>query len=200
MTKPYTILTDNGAGAFGLPSIEDISDKVISTDDAGNPVRISDLTEAERQAIGIAALTVEDTAGYTPGAASEALSASGVARTYPGKTLIPVTVGQVQAEAERRITAGTTISGVQFKCDDQSTNRLEGMHGRFVRAEAASESYSATFRTESGAEVTITSAAQAQAILDAAIDYVALILSKSAALQAMDPIPQDYTDNRYWSV
>lgn len=111
----------------------------------------------------------------------------------------PLTVDDIQDEAERRINKGTVINGVQFKCDDQSTNRLEGMHGRFVRAEAASESYSATFRTESGAEVTITSAAQAQAILDAAIDYVALILSKSAALQAMDPIPANYTDNSHWT-
>lgn len=130
-------------------------------------------------------------------AAYQALLASGEA-ILP--YVPPVTVHDVRNEAERRISAGTTINGVQFKCDDRSTNRLDGMASKFERVEAAGGSWSVTFTTDAGQEITITTAADARALSDAAVEFVALILDKSSALQAMNPIPSDYATNEtYWT-
>jgi len=112
----------------------------------------------------------------------------------------PLTVDDVSVEAERRIAAGTMINGVRFRCDDKSTNRLKGMADRFKREEDAGRTYSATFRTQSGQEMTITTSAAAYAVLDAAVDHVSLMLGCSATLQAMSTIPADYATNEtYWT-
>ncbi|HEB79658.1 MAG TPA: hypothetical protein ENI79_04200 [Rhodospirillales bacterium] len=89
----------------------------------------------------------------------------------------------VRDEAEKRIHAGTLIDGVQFKCDDQSINRVHGMLTTAKEAEAASLPFSQTFMTETGGTVTINGAAEASDIFSAASGFVGMVLSASAELQ-----------------
>lgn len=112
-------------------------------------------------------------------------------------------VAAVREEAERRINAGTVINGVQFRCDDHSTNRIHGMWQEAELIEAANGSYSATFLTDGGDKVTVEGAEQAKAIFLAAVGFVRMILGKSATLQAMgnteSGIPSDFTNDSYWT-
>ncbi len=89
----------------------------------------------------------------------------------------------ISQEAERRIGVGKTISGVQFKCDNDSITRLVGLIRRAEAYEAAQESVSITFMTASGATVTVTSSAQAVALRAAADAFQEHILTTSSALQ-----------------
>jgi len=101
---------------------------------------------------------------------------------------------RVKVEAERRIAEGTLISGTQFRCDTDSIARLTGMK------DGPANLFPITFRTAAGAEVTVPDKPTAKAMFDAATLYVGLILEKSSALQAMDPIPSDYATNEtYWT-
>lgn len=203
MTKPFCKLTDNGDGTWAAPAIDDIDDKVISTGEDGNPVRISDLTEAERQAIGLASLTVEDTAGYTHGDAVETLSASGLSRTYPDKTPIPVTVEQVQAECARRLALGFDYGfedGRGVHTIATTDKDMEGWREVTDLANArisTSDTTAITIATETGVcQVTPT---EWQGVLKAAAAFRQPIWAYSFALQAQDPIPQNYTDDEHWT-
>lgn len=96
----------------------------------------------------------------------------------------PAVVAAIRDEAENRIETGTTINGAVFRCDVVSLTRLQGMVRAAERAEALNEPYSVTFRTAAGVEVTVNSVEVAAALESAAADYVAAVLTKSAALQA----------------
>jgi len=113
---------------------------------------------------------------------------------------------EISVEAERRKDAGTLINGIQFRCDDKSLTRLQGMVKRAANAENAGEPFSQKFRTSAGVTVTITTLAQAQAIENAAGDFAGFILSRSAELQesvaAMSAAQRatfNPADNAHWS-
>jgi len=99
---------------------------------------------------------------------------------------------RVSDEAERLINAGTTISGVQFKTDDTTITRLEGLKRGFDRGVIGAEGR--TYKTAEGDDVEFTSLAQVEAVLNAADDYRDFILSRSAELQNSVPIPDPYDD------
>lgn len=96
-------------------------------------------------------------------------------------------IGAIQAESERRISVGTVIGGSPFRTDTTSIARLDGLLKAAERAEAASQAFSATFRTEAGQTVTVTSAAEVGALFDAATAHVNAVLTASASLQATAP-------------
>jgi len=94
----------------------------------------------------------------------------------------------ISQEAERRLSAGLTLSsGVLFKCDNVSINRIQGMlHGAFPK----------TFSTSAGVAVTVPDLAAAQAIVDEVADYVAAVLKASSDLQTS--LPADFTSDLHW--
>jgi hypothetical protein len=92
-------------------------------------------------------------------------------------------VTAITSEAERRIEAGTLVGGNLIRCDDRSVSRLHGMLKKSERLEAQSKPVSLKFKTQAGAAVTITSAAEAGAVYDAISDHVSFMLARSADLQ-----------------
>jgi len=121
--------------------------------------------------------------------------------TWDGQAFGPIpasviTRRMVSDFAEALISQGTLIGGVQFRCDDKSMARIHGMARKAQRKEEASEAVNFPFKTAAGIDVTITSAAQAWGIFDAASDYVAAVIEASASLQ--DTLPADFADASYW--
>lgn len=114
--------------------------------------------------------------------------------------LVPPTaadqVEAIRAEAERRIDLGMLVDGVTFRCDTQSIARLSGLLTWARNLEADQQPVAITFNTQAGVTVTITTAAEAQALFDAASAHVAAMLAKSSDLQAAPPA--DPTDNQHW--
>jgi hypothetical protein len=201
MTK-YVILTDN-AGTWGTPVVGIGGDKPIRTDENGNPVNLSDLTESERQEIGRATLIEEDTTGYTPGAPSDDLQSDGLHRTYPNKTAIPVTVEQVQAECARRLAAGFDYDFEDARGVHTIATTDKDMEGwrevtDIANARlATSDTTAIGIATETG-ETQVTPL-EWMDVLKAAAAFRQPIWAYSFALQAQDPIPQNYTDDEHWA-
>jgi len=205
MTEIFTKLTDNGDGTFGLPTIDDVPDTRIGTAENGDPVLRSTLTEAERQAIGLASLTVEDTTGYTPGQKSETLSAeTGVSRTYPSKTAIPITAAQVQVECARRLALGFDYDFADARGVHAIGTTEKDMEGWREVTDLANALVNTNDTSTTIGIVTETgpcavTGAEWQAILIAAAAFRQPIWAYSFALQAQSPIPQDYTDDSHWT-
>ena len=108
----------------------------------------------------------------------------------------PVNTRRVRIEAERRIEAGLSIAGTAFRCDNQSITRIHGLAMHAQRMEDASQTVNIVFKTTAGNTMTVTSAAQAWSMFDAASAYVAAVLAASAALQ--DTLPADFADDSHW--
>lgn len=106
------------------------------------------------------------------------------------------TAADVSAEAERRIEAGATISGVTFRTDDKTMIRLRGLIDAFVAGDVPQGGV--TYRTSAGASITFSTEAEARAFYDAANLYRSAVLEASAALQTLDRIPADYSANERW--
>lgn len=110
------------------------------------------------------------------------------------------TQAAVRAEAERRIEIGFLLpDGTRFRCDTGSVARLSGFRDALQLADAAGASPpSVTFVTAAGTPMTLSSLAQAQALVSAATAHVAGCLTASATIQALDPIPADFADDARW--
>lgn len=189
--QKFAVLTDTGGpvaapteddpentewvSEWGLPVVREIADRVIRKGENG-PVWISDLSEQERQEIGLASLSIEDVTGYHHGTPQDDLDPeSGVTRTYPEKTAIPVTAERVKAEAYRRI-IGIVPEWKQRNLTARATVLLKKGEANWSEDEAA----------EWAAGEAIW--AQVDAIRDA-----------SDTLEGKSPIPQDFTDDRHWT-
>ena len=114
-------------------------------------------------------------------------------------------INAVQVEAEKRIDAGTVINGIQFKGDNRSINRLNGMITLAELKETVNEPVLFTFRTSTGVELVVTSAAQAKAIFKVSGEYLAAVLKASSILQGSiiemseaDRTVLDITASEYW--
>ena len=95
----------------------------------------------------------------------------------------------VRAEAERRIAAGLVLSsGVRFRCDETSLNRIDAM--------ARSAIWPKTFKTAGGVTVTLNSKSEIEAIFDECDRYVTDVLATSATLQ--DNPPSEPCDDTHW--
>ncbi len=94
----------------------------------------------------------------------------------------------IRAEAERRLEAGKVLSsGVLFKCDDKSINRITALvHATFP----------CSFRTSAGVSVTINNQTEAIAVRDVMVNFAADVLAASNALQTS--LPNDFTNDTYW--
>lgn len=100
----------------------------------------------------------------------------------------------IAREAERRIAAGKSINGVQFRTDDATMTRLRGLLDAFDAGIVPEGGV--TYRTASGQAVTYSSRAVVQVLYDAANLYRSEVLETSAALQGVNPA--DFTDDQYW--
>jgi hypothetical protein len=128
----YCKLTETSPGVHGLPVVrKTMFDESVVL--AGRSYRLSELTEAQRQGIGWATWSEEavDTKIYVPGASVDALSASGVQRTYPNQTYRPLADLKKDKLALLALhrwvisNGGTTIGGNVFKTDDSSANEID---------------------------------------------------------------------------
>lgn len=198
----FAILTKTESG-FDKPFVKIVPDSQISTNPDGTPVMRSDFTEAERQAMGFALYTEESTAGYIPGSPVDVLDGSGYARTYPNKTAKPVTVAQVQAECAKRLAAGFDYDFEDARGVHTIATTDKDMEGwrevtDLANARiATSDTTAITIATETGVcQVTPT---EWQGVLKAAAAFRQPIWAYSFALQAQDPIPQNYTDDEHWT-
>ncbi|MGG9999752.1 hypothetical protein ACQU0X_06700 [Pseudovibrio ascidiaceicola] len=124
--------------------------------------------------------------------------APGYIRNEDGSYSLPLTLfaaHHVRDEAERLINQGTLINGVQFRCDTDSISRLEGLVRGFEREAIGPEGK--TYKTSAGVDITFTTKAQVQAVLNVADDYRDWILERSAQIQNMASIP-DPKDPDLW--
>lgn len=96
----------------------------------------------------------------------------------------PPTLADVKAEAQRRIC-------VVFGVSDLTACIIKQLNAQMRASELIN------IKAEGG---TLTTEQQAEAdALQAAADAVKLIRSKSDDIEAMSPIPADYTNDSYWS-
>jgi hypothetical protein len=100
----------------------------------------------------------------------------------------------IAREAERRIAAGKTLNGVQFRTDDATMTRLRGLLDAFDAGIVPEGGV--TYRTASGQAVTYSSRAVVQTLYDAANLYRSEVLETSATLQ--DAPPADFADDTHW--
>lgn len=101
----------------------------------------------------------------------------------------------VREEAERRMTEGKPIGGVMVRCDDQAVVRVNSI----IDAATETPAYlPVTFNTTRGDEITFPDVATARALCAAINAYRREVMVASSTIQAMDPIPSDYTSDAYW--
>lgn len=81
-------------------------------------------------------------------------------------------LAEAQAESARREALGVTLSGVVFSTDTDGIARLHALMVKAQRKTAAGKSVKIRGRTKAGSKVLVTSAAQAEAMYDAASGYV----------------------------
>lgn len=102
----------------------------------------------------------------------------------------------IQAEADRRVSAGIITAGKPYKTDDSTTQKLRELVQGFRDGDVPIGGY--TFSTAAGDAVTYETEAQADFIRRIANAYRAQVLAASHVLQTSDPIPADYTDDVHW--
>jgi hypothetical protein len=152
---------------------------------------------AELKAAGLAQkFGVRRTTGVGIEVWGEGLDDATVRATVAAHTPKYATPVAVKQESERRKNAGTLIGGKPFRCDDASLTRIQGLATRAQRLEDASQAVNIVFKTNAGDTVTVTSAAQAWAMFDAASAFVAVVLEASAGLQ--DTLPEDFAADIHW--
>ncbi len=98
----------------------------------------------------------------------------------------------VSLEAERRIEAGTHINGTQFKTDQASVSRLREMLDGFGAGLPEASQVKAC--TAEGVLLVLDTQEKVQALYHAAIKYRAGIVTRSAEIQQLDPIPDPSKD------
>lgn len=178
-------------GSFGLPVAGRKPDVVLR-----EGVRVSDLTEAERQAVGLATLHEEVVPDhYDPGEPSDQLDAGGVHRTYPGKTVnVPRLQAAVRDEAERRIADGIVLaSGIRFRCTTRYAVRIKEL------AESPVDDFPVEVTTGTGAVLAMSAPADAEAVRVAARDYIRQVLEASRTLQSEVAAGSFFDEPRNWA-
>ena len=129
---------------------------------------------------------------------------------YEGLVLVPwemdppPLVGtDINAERERRIAAGVTVTlssaktiAVQTR-DDTDIRNLETLSGEAVKAIIAGLSITIPFRDASDQTWLLTPEEMAE-MTSLVAQNGSAIYEKSWALKAMSPIPIDYADDKYW--
>ena len=112
----------------------------------------------------------------------------------------PITTAQVNAERERRILVGATFYGVAVTGDPQTVTNLANLGlGASIRLGAGDTTTVTPYRDADNVVHELTPM-QMLGLWQAAASYVSLLYQKSWALKEMEIIPQDYTDDSYWSV
>ena len=109
----------------------------------------------------------------------------------------PLTATDIQAEAERRIEAGTIIDGLVFRTDDATMIRLRGLIDAFDAGLVPERGVS--YRTRAGVLVSFKDRATAQRFYNEANQYRSTVLEASARLQALDAIPDDFHKDDHWN-
>lgn len=120
------------------------------------------------------------------------LSGDGLA--LPAYSVRPVTSGDIEAEAERRIAVGILVGGAAFRGDDASVQRVSEMLDAFERDLVPEEGV--TFATAAGNVLTLTETAAAAAIYEALLRHRAAVLATSAVLRAAPPA--DFAEDSHW--
>ncbi|KZL10720.1 hypothetical protein [Pseudovibrio sp. Ad26] len=98
----------------------------------------------------------------------------------------------VSDEAERRIEQGTQINGTQFKTDQASVSRLREMLDGFGAGLPEASQVKAC--TAEGVLLVLDTQEKVQTLYHAAIKYRAGIVTRSAEIQQLDPIPDPSKD------
>ncbi|KZK97945.1 MULTISPECIES: hypothetical protein [unclassified Pseudovibrio] len=98
----------------------------------------------------------------------------------------------VSEEAERRIQTGTQINGTQFKTDLESVGRLSEMLDGFDAGLPEASQVKAV--TAEGVLLVLDTREKVQALYHAAIKYRASIVTRSAQIQQLDPVPDPSQD------
>ncbi|WP_057464373.1 hypothetical protein [Pseudovibrio sp. POLY-S9] len=98
----------------------------------------------------------------------------------------------VSLEAEKRIEVGTQINGHQFKTDQASVSRLREMLDGFEAGLPEASQVKAC--TAEGVLLVLDTQEKVQALYHAAIKYRAGIVTRSAEIQQLDPIPDPSQD------
>lgn len=106
----------------------------------------------------------------------------------------PPTASDIQAEAERRIDAGTIIEGIVFRTDDATMIRLRGLLDAFDAGLVPERGVS--YRTRAGVLVSFKDRATAERFYNGANQYRSTVLEASARLQAL--LPGDFFENDHW--
>ncbi|MGH0004065.1 hypothetical protein ACQU0X_28675 [Pseudovibrio ascidiaceicola] len=103
----------------------------------------------------------------------------------------------VSKEAEKRIEAGTQINGHQFKTDQDSVSRLREMLDGFGAGLPEASQVKAC--TAEGVLLVLDTEEKVQALYHAAIKYRAGIVTRSAEIQQLNPIP-DPSQDALWDL
>jgi hypothetical protein len=104
---------------------------------------------------------------------------------------------KVRAKAEQLIKQGTQINGRQFKTDQASVSRLREMLDGFDAGLPEASQVKAC--TAEGVLLVLDTQEKVQALYHAAIKYRAGIVTRSAEIQQLDPIP-DPSQDALWDL
>jgi alkanesulfonate monooxygenase SsuD/methylene tetrahydromethanopterin reductase-like flavin-dependent oxidoreductase (luciferase family) len=122
--------------------------------------------------------------------------------TAPPPPPAPAPTGaDVDAERERRIglplTVTLSVGSIPINMDDKAQRNLQGLAtvGQYLTATGSSQT--TTFRDYDNTDHDLTPADLVSMGLQVAA-HVQSIYAKSWALKAMNPIPADYADDKYW--
>ena len=158
-------------------------------------------TPAQRQAFGIYTVDITPPAGHQW--LGEITNNAGTPE--PVYEPIIITAADVVVERERRLTLGFDYDFADARGTHRIATTEHDMKGweavtKWAQAKHAlgQDAATKTIVTETG-PVDITPIEWYQ-IIDAGDAFQGPIWAASFALQAMDPIPTDYTDNSYWSI
>ena len=113
----------------------------------------------------------------------------------------------VNAERDRRMTATFAFAGKRYDCDARSLQRITGA-AALARFAVVAGAEAEDLRWHGGAadftwiaadnSMTTMDAQTCAAFGDAAVANESAHIFAGHAIKAMDPIPADYTDDKYW--
>ena len=123
------------------------------------------------------------------------------------KPVVPDIHELIKAERDRRLELDFTFQGVQFQRDESAVRRINGA-GTLALAAIVGGAKAGNLRWHGGASDFVWIASDnslvpmdAQTVMafgGAAAGRETALLFAAKAIRAMDPIPSDYTDDKYW--
>lgn len=104
----------------------------------------------------------------------------------------------VNAERARRIVAGTIVDGVHVTGSDDDARNLSSLAlAAQLRLAAGDRDTITTFRDGDNVDHELTPA-HILSLWQQSASYVSTLYAASWALKAMNPIPVDFADDKYW--